>query len=176
MALKLLRNWFGGHDERALVRPLYAAIIAEARQPHWYLEGKVADSIDGRFEMVSVVLALVLVRMEGLGEAAKLPSTLLAEAFVEDMDGQLREIGIGDIVVGKHIGRMMGALGGRLGAYRDGFADGGDPGAALLRNLFRGADPGAAALAYVERALRQLYADLCRLSLEALLEGQLGKA
>ena len=121
MALKAFRKWFSSADERSQVGPLYAAIIAEARLPHWYVEGGVADSIDGRFDMVNAVLALVLIRLEALGDEARVPSTLLAETFVNDMDGQLRELGIGDVVVGKHIGRMMGALGGRLGAYRLGF-------------------------------------------------------
>lgn len=176
MALKLIRKLFSGGDERAGLAPLYAAIIAEARQPHWYLDGGVADTIDGRFDMVNAVLALVLVRMEGLGEAAHMPSTLLAEIFVDDMDGQLRELGIGDVVVGKHIGKMMGALGGRLGAYREGFGPGGDPRAALLRNLYRGEDPGIAALDHVEAALKAFADRLSRQSLAGLLAGQLGSA
>src|SRR3546814_2060072 len=63
------------------------------------------------------------------------------------MDGQLREIGIGDIIVGKHIGRMMSMLGGRLGAYRAGLAEG-DLAPALVRNLYRGTAPAPAALAH----------------------------
>ncbi len=176
MALKAFRKWFSSADERAQVGALYAAIIAEARQPHWYVEGGVADSIDGRFDMVNVVLALVLIRMEALGDDAQMPSTLLAETFVDDMDGQLRELGIGDIVVGKHIGRMMAALGGRIGAYRQGFGEGGDPQAALLRNLYRGQDPGSMALGHVETALRAFAAGLDRLSLAALLAGRLSGA
>lgn len=173
MALKAFRKWFSSADERAVVGPLYAAIIAEARLPHWYVDGGVADSIDGRFDMVNAVLALVLIRMEALGDEAQMPSTLLAETFVNDMDGQLRELGIGDVVVGKHIGRMMGALGGRIGAYRQGFAKGGTPRAALLRNLYRGEDPGATALDHVEVALKALAASLERQSLGRLLAGQL---
>ncbi len=176
MALNLFRKLFSSTDERAAVAPLYAAIIAEARQPHWYLDGRVADTIDGRFDMINAVLALVLARMEGLGEAAHMPSTLLAETFVNDMDGQLRELGIGDIVVGKHIGKMMAALGGRLGAYREGFRPGGDPRAALLRNLYRGEDPGEAALDHVQCALVALAEQLARQTLPGLLAGQLGGA
>ena len=176
MALKLLRRWFNSGGERAQVDVLYGAIIAEARLTHWYLEGRVADTIDGRFDMVNAVLALVLIRMEMLGEAAQLPATLLAETFVEDMDGQLREIGIGDIVVGKHIGRMMAALGGRLGAYREGFGPGGNPRAALMRNLYRGEDPGGSALNHVEAGLRALAEQLSGQSLAALLDGRLGEA
>ena len=107
---------FGSRDEETL--PLYTAIIARARAPHWYEAGRVPDSIDGRFDMVATVLAFVLLRLEGDPVAAG-PSAKLTERFVEDMDGQLREIGIGDVVVGKHIGKMMSMLGGRLGAYRD---------------------------------------------------------
>jgi len=176
MALKAFRKWFSSADERAQVGPLYAAIIAEARLPHWYVEGGVADSIDGRFDMVNAVLALVLIRMEALGDEAQMPSTLLAETFVNDMDGQLRELGIGDIVVGKHIGRMMAALGGRLGAYRQGFGEGGNPQAALLRNLYRAEGPGAAALGHVETALRAFAARIGRQSLAGLLAGQLDGA
>jgi cytochrome b pre-mRNA-processing protein 3 len=176
MALKAFRKWFSSADERAQAGPLYAAIIAEARLPHWYVEGGVADSIDGRFDMVNAVLALVLIRMEALGEDAQMPSTLLAETFINDMDGQLRELGIGDIVVGKHIGRMMAALGGRLGAYRQGFGEGGNPRAALLRNLYRGEDPGAAALGHVETALRAFAVGLERQTLAGLLAGNLGEA
>ena len=50
----------------------------------------------------------------------KIPSALLTEWFVEEMDGQLREQGVGDVVVGKHVGRLMATLGGRIGALRGG--------------------------------------------------------
>lgn len=172
MALKALARLFGAADDRDEVRSLYAAIVAEARQPHWYVEGGVADSIDGRFDMVNAVLALVLIRLEALGEAAKAPSVRLAEAFVEDMEGQLREIGIGDQTVGKHMGRMMGALGGRLGAYRDALSSG-DLGDALVRNLYRGEAPEPAALGHTKGALMDLRHALDAQSLDALLAGRL---
>ena len=173
MALKALKRWFGSKDDAASVRPLYDAIIAEARLPHWYVDGQVADSIDGRFDMINVVLALVLIRMEALGDAAEMPSSLLAESFVTDMDGQLRELGIGDIGVGKHIGRMMGALGGRLGAYREGFEAGGDPRDALLRNVYRGRTPDALALDHLVAGLKLLSERLSGVPLTGLLAGKL---
>ena len=114
-------NWiarfFGRENEAAL--PLYAAVVARARAPHWYDQGAVPDTVDGRFDMIAAILSFVLLRLEREQEAAG-TSARLTERFVDDMDGQLREIGIGDIIVGKHIGRMMSMLGGRLGAYRDG--------------------------------------------------------
>jgi len=174
--LSLLRALFGGSGDRAALRPLYAAIVEEARQPAWYRDAAVPDTIDGRFEMVAAVLSLVLIRLEGDGDPGKAPSTFLAEIFVDDMDGQLREIGIGDIVVGKHIGRMMSALGGRLGAYRDALAPGAGADtleSALVRNVYRGDEPSAGALAMLAAGIRRLAAQIGGVPLDTLLGGRL---
>ena len=77
----------------------------------------------------------------------------LTEIFIADMDGQLRQIGIGEMVVGKHVGRMMGALGGRVGAYREALENGADLQNAILRNIFRGEKPDDAALAYLAQRM-----------------------
>ena len=150
---------------------LYAALVARARQPHWYLDGAVADTVDGRFDMIAAVLAMVMLRLEA-DPAGVAAAAHLSEAFVDDMDPQLREIGIGDLLVGKHVGRMMGMLGGRLGAYRDGLATG-DLKPALVRNLYRGEAPEPAALAHVERELLALRQGLDGVALDALVAGQL---
>ena len=168
----LLSRLLGRTEDRAALAPLYAAVVARARQPHWYLEGAVADSLDGRFDMVAAILALTLIRMEREPEAIP-ASSLLTEAFVADMDGQLREIGIGDVIVGKKIGNMMGVLGGRLGAYRAGLHGDGDFTAALVRTLYRGNAPAPAALAHVEQRLRALDVALADMPLKSLLEGAL---
>jgi cytochrome b pre-mRNA-processing protein 3 len=150
---------------------LYAAIVAKGREPHWYLDGGVADSVDGRFDMIAAVLCLVLLRLEGDPDGPA-PSAHLAERFVDDMDGQLRQIGIGDIVVGKHIGRMMGMLGGRLGAYRAALeANDLDP--ALIRNLYRGTPPRPEALAHVRGRLTALRDALTAVPTRALVAGKL---
>jgi len=158
----------GRRDETAL--PLYTAIVARAREPHWY-EAGVPDTVDGRFDMIATVLAFVLLRLEEDPTAAE-ASARLTERFVDDMDGQLREIGIGDIIVGKHIGKMMGMLGGRLGAYRTALAEG-TLGPALVRNLWRGETPEPVALAHAETALLALRDGLAARPTELLLEGVL---
>lgn len=158
----------GRRDDTAL--PLYNAIVLRAREPHWY-EAGVPDTVDGRFDMIATVLSFVLLRLEDDPAAAE-PSARLTERFVDDMDGQLRELGIGDIVVGKHIGKMMGMLGGRLGAYRTALAER-DLGPALVRNLWRGEAPDAAALAHVETALLAFRDALALQPTEPLLEGLL---
>jgi cytochrome b pre-mRNA-processing protein 3 len=167
-----LTGLFRRTPQEPALAPLYGAIVAAARSPDWYRHGGVPDTLDGRFDMIAAVLTLVLLRMEAEGEAGRAPSATLAERFIDDMDSQLRQIGIGDIVVGKHVGKMMSALGGRLGAYRDGLA-GGDLRAALERNLYRGAEVDAAAIDFSEARLRQLADRLAATPIEALLAGQL---
>lgn len=149
--------------------PLYNAVVATARQPEWYLAGEVPDSLDGRFDMVALVLSLVLIRLEDAG-AAQLCADI-TERFITDMDGTLRQDGVGDQVVGKHIGRMVAALGGRLGAYRDARTDDAAFADALRRNLWRGAAPNDDAVAWVVAAARRLAARLDATPLAALTAG-----
>lgn len=170
--MSFLKTLFGRSASQADLRPLYLAVVAEARRTHWYAQGGAPDTLDGRFDMVAAVLSLVLLRLEALGAAED--SARLAEIFVNDMDGQLRQIGIGDLIVGKHIGRMMGALGGRLGAYRDALAGKAPLEEALERNLYRGATPDAAAVAHVSGELRALAARLDGPDLAALRRGDIG--
>src|SRR3546814_19702007 len=117
--MSILRRLFSNDDPRDALRPLYSAIVARGREPHWYAQGGVADTLDGRFDMITAILCLVLLRLEGAPET-KQQSVWLTELFVDDMDGQLRQIGIGDMIVGKHIGRVMSALGGRAEERRVG--------------------------------------------------------
>lgn len=151
---------------------LYNAVVARGRAPHWYVEGGVPDTMEGRFDTIASVLAIVLLRLEVEPEAAS-ASAWVTERFIADMDEQLRQIGIGDVVVGKQVGKLMGLLGGRLGAYRAALAGDGDFGDALVRNLYRGERPAAAALAHVEDRLLALRAALAQTPLDALLAGRL---
>ncbi|MEO6042233.1 MAG: ubiquinol-cytochrome C chaperone family protein [Croceibacterium sp.] len=156
-------------DPREDLRPLWHSLVSRARDPLWYREGGVADSVEGRFDMVTAVLALVLLRLEQAPETAA-QQALLTELFVEDMDGQLRQSGVGDLVVGKHIGRLMGVLGGRLGALRDAVPGGLDaltPVIARNLTLVEGADPAAAA-----RLAGALVATLDATPAPALLAGE----
>ena len=143
-------------DPRESVRPLWHRVIELARDSVYYTECGVADTVAGRFDMICAVLSAVMVRIEASEMRAE--SALLAELFVEDMDGQLREFGVNDVVVGKRIGKLMSVLGGRLGAYR-GALNAGDQErltAAIGRNVtFReGADEGAGAQAVASRIMK----------------------
>lgn len=108
-------------DEHAAVRPLWQSIIAEARDPAWYAPAGIADTMAGRFDAVSMVLGLVLLRLEREPDAG-LAVARLTELFVADIDGQLRQGGVGDVVMGKRMGKLISALGGRIDAFRAGLA------------------------------------------------------
>lgn len=168
--MTLLQRLFGRPDRGPAPR-LYSRIVERGRLPHWYRDGGVPDTIEGRFEMIATILTLVMLRLEAAPEAAA-ANAALAECFVADMEDQLREIGIGDLVVGKHIGKMMSLLGGRLGALRDGLATG-EIGPVLVRNLYRGEAPEPVALAHVERALLALRDALAARPVAAILESGL---
>lgn len=160
-----------GRSRESIAAPLYAAIVARGRDPHWFVEGAVPDTIDGRFDMIAAVLCQVLLRLERDDAPPEL-GVALTECFIDDMDAQLRQEGIGDVGLGKQIGKMVSALGGRLAAYRDGLAAG-DLRTALIRNLYRGAPPGDAAVDHVNAALLGFAAALGATTPAALKEGRL---
>lgn len=168
----MLRQLFRRSDPRETMTPLYATIVAEARVPGWYLAG-VPDTTDGRFDMVASVLSLVLLRLERDDTDTRQAQALLAETFVDDMDGALRQMGIGDLMVGKHVGRMMGALGGRLSAFKAALAGQGDLAAAIRRNIFRDEAAPEAAVTAVEARLRALAARIDAAALPDVLAGRI---
>jgi cytochrome b pre-mRNA-processing protein 3 len=157
MILWLFRRQF----QPGTIDRLYGVIVAQARQPGFYGEIGVPDTVEGRFDMVVLHLVLVLRRLTREPEGKALGRALL-DAFARDMDDNLREMGVGDLAVPKQIKRMMEAFHGRSRSYASALT-GGDPTAleqALGRNVFAGgAGAGAAQLAgYVRRAVPQLEA------------------
>ena len=166
-------GWLDGlrrrRDDAALA--LWDAVVREGRSTRWYLAGGVPDTVEGRFDAIASVLALTLLRMETEPAGAAVAARL-TERFVDDMEGQIRQVGMGDVVVGKHMGKLMAMLGGRLGAFREALA-GGDLDGALLRNLYRGEHPGGAALAHAKAALLAWRDRLAATPIPALLAGEI---
>lgn len=167
-ALKSLLSRLFKPVEPSGIHALWHRIVAIAREPEWYRDAGVADTIEGRFDMVSAVTALALMRLQDSDDPRH--GVELTEMFITDMDGQLREEGVGDLMVGKHMGRLVAALGGRITAYREGLESGDD---AVLRDAVRrnvtlldGADP-----APVANRMRALWADLIATPMERVLEG-----
>ena len=173
-SLTFLQTLFGAPGDRLALRPLYAAIVAEARDPAWYLRGQVPDTVEGRFDLVSAMLALVLLRLEAEGKKGRRESVLLTELFVDDMDSSLRELGTGDLMVGKGIGKLMGALAGRMASFRDSLAGAADFEESVRRNVFRDAPPSEEAVRFVAERLLKRHAVLGTVPLDRLLAGDLG--
>lgn len=167
----LSRLFRSAPDPQEALRPLWQRVVEIARLPQWFTHGGIADTVTGRFDALSLVTALVLLRMER-DPALRPQTTLLTELMVSDLDGQLREFGIGDIVMGKRMGKLMGVLGGRLDAYRAALATEGDEAlvAAVSRNvtLLEGADP-----AHVANEMRFIERRLAELDSRALLAGEI---
>jgi cytochrome b pre-mRNA-processing protein 3 len=131
---------------------LYAALVAQARRPDFYARLGVPDTLDGRFEMIALHAFLMLRRLKGEAGTAPLAQAL-ADRFVEDMDASLREMGAGDLGVGRRVRTMAQALYGRIGAYAAALE--GEESAlaeALKRNVYRTRPGGPEAGALAELA------------------------
>lgn len=123
------------HRRAETASRLCAAASSRAREPVFYREYGVADSIDGRFDLVALHAWLVLEALQESGE------TVLAQSFVNALfarfDDALREQGVGDIGIGRRMKKMASAFYGRLRAY-SASADDSQLTAAILRNVYRG--------------------------------------
>lgn len=154
--MMILKRFFQRSPEPQ--RSVYEAIVAAARHPVFYAQWGVADSLDGRFDMIALHCFLVLDRLKGVEAAFR--QELVDELF-RDMDRSLREMGVGDVSVGKKVRKMAEVFYGRVAAYDQALAEGeGALEAALTRNIFpEGAPEGSASrfAAYVLK-VRQVLA------------------
>jgi cytochrome b pre-mRNA-processing protein 3 len=171
--LSFLSNIFGAKHEREQLAPLYRSVVAVAREPLWYREGEVPDTVDGRFDMVAAILALVLLRLEAERERARSESVWLTECFIDDMEGSVREFGTGDLMVGKRVGQLVGALGGRITALRDAIDRKCGLEAAVTRNIFHESPPSGSAPGFVAGRLESFHTALQAIPLPDILAGKL---
>lgn len=137
---------------------LYGAIVAQAREPRFYAEMGVPDTVSGRFDMVLLHVVLVLRRLRQGEAGERALAQGLFDAFCRDMDHNLREMGISDQGLPRHMQRVGEAFYGRAQAYEAALGDGAGEGAlaaALARNVYpdTAAEPSVIALAqYVRKA------------------------
>ena len=169
--MQAIRRLFGGTRpavERG--RRLYAAASAQARQPAFYAEAGVPDTPTGRFELYTLHVVLVLHRLKGQGTEAAETAQALFDAYVKSLDHALRELGVGDLSVGKKMRRLGEAIYGRVKNYDDAFGQLPETQAleALIgRTVFAGVDGGdvrgltgyaaAAVAALAAQPLEQIY-------------------
>jgi cytochrome b pre-mRNA-processing protein 3 len=157
---------------RSAAELAYGAVVRQARQPEFFTIMGVPDSLDGRFELICLHAFLYLCRLKR--ESA--PAAALAQRFFDtmfaDFDRSLREIGTGDLSVGRHVKRMAEAFYGRIRAYEEGLVGGGaELRAALERNLFGTASATQEQLERVAGYLRREAANIARQDTQALLAG-----
>ena len=133
-----LGNWFQPKKNRWAVDKLHQSIQAQALRPDFYFEGGARDNFSGRFEMTCLHGTLVFRRLREAGQAGKALSQEVFDALFDGFDEALRDIGTGDLSVGKKIRKMGEAFYGRAKAYDDALADGVsdvDLQYSLMRNL-----------------------------------------
>ena len=144
------------------IRSLYGAIVAQARKPAFYGDYGVADTPAGRFDMIVLHLILFVRRLRREPAPIRALGQGVFDLFCRDMDHNLREMGIGDLAVPKHMRRVAGAFYGRAAAYDAAIeaADEDELAAVLARNIFpQSADPPACArrlARYARRAIDEL--------------------
>jgi cytochrome b pre-mRNA-processing protein 3 len=151
----MLNVFKGGKEHQHAAERLYAAVVTRSREPVFFARLEVPDTLDGRFDLLTLHAWLVLRRYQ--------PNAPLAQAFVDRVfvgfDEALREMGAGDMGLGRRMKTFADAFYGRLKAY-EAAEDAATMNEALVRNLYRGnATPAAAVIAnYVMRAEEHLNA------------------
>lgn len=113
----MLKSLFKPRPAHAAGRALYVAAIAQARSPALYADLKAPDTNEGRFEIYSLHVYLVLERLKGQGPQAAETAQACFDAYVQSLDDALRELGVGDLSVGKKMRKLGEAFFGRVKSF-----------------------------------------------------------
>ena len=170
----------GRKRRREAARRLYTAAVRQARDPILYTEGGVADTLDGRFDLIVLHVVPLMRRLRQCDEPGRQLSQALFDVMFDDMDQSLREMGVGDLRVGKRVKQMARAFYGRAMAYDQAFDQA--PGAdrrrsiaeALERNVFNNAPPPSTPVLAMAGYVETLLESLDRQRSAALLGGEVG--
>jgi cytochrome b pre-mRNA-processing protein 3 len=149
---------------------VFDAVTRLAREPHWYVEGKVPDTIDGRFAVLATVMALLLVRLERDGEPGDLVSVAATERFIEVMEAEHRELGLGDPTLGKTVRKLVGSLAQRTDLWRSAIRSGDWAGSAR-ESLYKG-EVSPVALEHSARELERLWVRFDRTDMTEVEQGR----
>jgi len=152
--------WFGAGSDATVATQRYVDIVSAARNPVLFANLGVPDSLDGRFEAILLHGWLMMRRLRRI-ESARAVSQKLFDILFQDMDQNLREMGVSDLVVGDRVKAMAKSFYGRIAAYDSGLEEGEAAfGEALRRNVFGTAAPPDGALAILAGYLRRADAAL----------------
>ena len=143
---------------RGTIETIYGMIVTQAREPLFYRDLGVPDTVNGRFDLLVLHLWMVLRRLRSIPGGIE-EAQALFDRFCEDLDANLREMGVGDLAVPKRMQAFGEAFYGRSAAYdlaltkgREALAD------AIGRNILNGVDAENARrlAAYTETAMASL--------------------
>lgn len=138
----ILRHLFRRKPDEQEARALYERIVAQTRRRNFYESCGVPDTLDGRFELLSLHAFLVLHRLKRDRAQTAHFAQVLFDILFEDLDRNLREMGVGDMGVAPRIKRMAEGFYGRIAAYEHGLADAEHSlEASLRRNLYGTVEP-----------------------------------
>jgi cytochrome b pre-mRNA-processing protein 3 len=168
----LFDRLFRRRPARAAGRSLYASVVEQARTPALYADLGAPDTVEGRFEIYTLHVVLLLDRLKRQGAAAAETAQSLFDTYVAQLDHALRELGVGDLSVGKKMRRLGEAFYGRVKSYEQAFAElpaTAELEAVLGRTVYAEADTAPGALAAYVLAQRDA---LARQPLEGLLAGR----
>ncbi len=159
----------------AVGRALFAAVSAQARNPVLYREGGVPDTVEGRFELCAAHVVLVLRRLKGQGSQASETAQALFDAFLNNLDEGLRDMGVGDLSVGKKMRKLGEAIYGRVRGYDAALDEQGRPAAlaALIGRTMFG-DAGSTQAGPIARYVCAAADGLEAQALAEVLEGRVG--
>ena len=152
---------------------MFDLVVRQARRPHWFVEGRVPDTVNGRFVVLATILALTMLRLEGEGPAGEQASVALTERLVESLDTEIREMGVGDPTLGKQVRRLVGAVSGRVDRWRPLLDSDESWSDEIRRSLYLGEDADAAALEHSERELRRIWQRFGDASVAQLIDGRM---
>ena len=168
-----LRSLFKTNPEVEIAKSLYGASILAARRPYFFVECGVPDSPEGRFEMLALSAFLVLNRLKKFENLADLSQTYFDVMF-DDIDSNLRELGVSDISVGKKVKKLAQSFYGRIKSYEAGLEDETDEALHLVinRDLLRGTEAEKANIEKLAKYVRAEHEFLSRQDSDSLGAGK----
>ena len=168
----MLARFFRPPAQREAAYRLYGRIVEAARRPEFFAERGVPDSLDGRFELIALHASLVFRRLAAEHPRARDFSQELFDAMFADLDRALREMGAGDLGVGKHVKRMVSGFYGRARAYERALGGAEPLEPALRRNLYGTTEPRDNDVAALAAWMRAADAALAAQPLDGFLAGE----
>jgi len=158
----MLRNLFRQRPDERQGDALYALAVEQARQPDFYTALGVADRIDARFELYTLHVLILFLRLKQDGERGEVAAQKLFDTYISSLDNTLRELGVGDVSVGKKMRKLGESLYGRMNAYEGPLRaeDESALAASLAKNVYESVDAetGVALARYAVTSRRNLAA------------------